>query len=353
MAEHKVLQSKKSGLPPGSLVHVGSKSFDSKISYIDFTKNEITAVECKNIQECLSLKMSESVSWINIDGLGNIELIRSIGEAFEIDTLILEDILNTKHRPKMEEGDNYVFLTLKMLGISPDKKSVVSEQVSFILGKNWLISFQEHEGDIFHTLRSKLNDEKSSLRQQKIDFLFYRLIDTIVDNYFYVSEFFSDEIEKLEERVLVNPDDKSLYEIQSLKKQLNRFKKSATPLREAIMFLQKDSSELIKKNTVRHLRDVYDHLIQLNENIDTQKDMLASIMDLHMSGVSNKMNEIMKVLTIIATIFIPLTFIAGVYGMNFQYMPELQWKYGYYGFWGFMAIIFIVMIIYFKRKKWL
>ena len=354
MATSKSSSIKKVGLPPGTLIHIGTKKTEQvKVSYIDYSKTEINQSECKSIQDCYPLKATETVSWINIDGLNDIDLIQALGTEFGIDNLALEDVLNTNHRPKLEEHENYIFLTLKMLGIGKSRKSVISEQVSFFLGKNWLISFQEQEGDIFNIVRSKLEDDKSNIRQQKVDFLLYRLIDTIVDNYFYVSEYFIDEIENLEEKVLKESSNESLHEIQSLKKQLIKFKKSVTPLREAIMFLQKDNSTFIGKSTLRYLRDVYDHLIQLNDNIDTQKDMLASIMDLYLTGVSNRMNEIMKVLTIMATIFIPLTFIAGIYGMNFEIMPELKWKYGYLGVWGVMILVLVLMLVYFKRKKWL
>ena len=336
--------SKKAGLPPGSLIHVGSKKTDSvRISVIDYNKTDLNEIDCEAIEESFPYKENEKVSWINIDGLHDTKIIKSIGDHYGLHHLIQEDILNTTHRPKMEELDNCIFLTLKMLGIGKNEKSVVSEQVSFVLGDNWLISFQEQQGDIFDNLRQRLRDNIGAIRQHGADYLLYRLIDTI----------FSEQIEVLEERVLHISTRQTLYEIQNLKKELIKFRKSTVPLREAISSLHKDESSLIKKGTIRYLRDVYEHIIQVNDSIETQRDLLASIMDLYLSGISNNMNQVMKVLTIIATIFIPLTFIAGIYGMNFDHMPELHWKYGYFGVWGLMIVIFIVMILYFKKKGWL
>lgn len=265
----------------------------------------------------------------------------------------MEDILNTTQRPKIEEYDTYLFLTLKMLGIDKKGEKIVSEQVSFVLGNNWLITFQEQQGDVFDIVRARLRDSKGIIRQKKADYLLYSLIDVSVDNYFFVSEHFADKIETLEEQILHNPSQESLQTIQKLKRQLMNFRKSIIPLRESVSSLQKFNVKLINDSTFPYLRDVYEHLIHLTDNLESNRDLLASIMDLYLSGVSNKMNEIMKVLTIIATIFIPLTFIAGVYGMNFQYMPELHWKYGYFIVWGIMIIVAIIMINYFKRKKWL
>jgi magnesium transporter len=344
----------KAGLPPGSLIHVGSKKTDKvRISVIDYNKIDIQETTCETIEECYPYKDSANFSWINIDGLHDTNIIKSIGDHYGLHHLIQEDILNTTHRPKLEELDNCIFLTLKMLGTSKNKASIVSEQVSFILGSQWLISFQEQQGDIFDNLRQRLRDNIGTIRQHGVDYLLYRLIDTIVDNYFFVIESFSEQIEGLEEKVLQMPSRQTLYDIRNLKRELIKFRKSTVPLREAVSSLHKDDNALIKKGTIRYLRDVYEHIIQVNDSIETQRDLLASIMDLYLSGISNSMNQVMKVLTIIATIFIPLTFIAGIYGMNFDNMPELHWKYGYFGVWGLMIIIFLAMILYFKKKGWL
>ncbi|MCF8295909.1 MAG: magnesium/cobalt transporter CorA [Saprospiraceae bacterium] len=346
--------SKKTGLPPGALVHIGSRKTDKvKISIIDYNANNYSESIVEKTEDCYSFKDSDSVSWINIDGLHDIDSIDSLGQHFNLHRLLLEDVLNTNHRPKLEEFDNCLFVSLKMLGISKDGKSVVYEQISLVLGKNWLITFQEIEGDIFESLRQRLREKKGNIREKGADYLFYRIIDTIVDNYFIVTEHISEVIEGLEEKAINNPDDKLMQDIQQLKKQLINLRKAVNPLREIVASLEKDSSSLIHKGTVRYLRDVYEHIIHVNESIETERDMLGSIMDLYQTGVSNRMNKVMQVLTIIATIFIPMTFIAGVYGMNFDFMPELHWKYGYLGAWGIMLAVLAAMLAFFKRKRWL
>ncbi|HUS85886.1 MAG TPA: magnesium/cobalt transporter CorA [Bacteroidales bacterium] len=346
--------SKKAGLPPGALIHIGDhKTEKVTVSIISYNAENLYETTCKTTEDCFPFKVKDNVNWINVDGLHNIETIVSIGNNFGLHPLLLEDVLNTHHRPKMEEFDDYIFLTLKMLSISDVDNSLGSEQVSFVLGKTWVISFQEKEGDIFDGFRGRLRESKGNIRQKGADYLLYRLIDTVVDNYFLVTEHINDATVKLEEKVLHTMDKESLQEIQHLKKLLINLRKAVSPLREAVSALEKESIELIHESTTRYLRDVYEHIIQVNDSIESLRDMLANLMDLYLSGVSNKMNQVMQVLTIIATIFIPLTFIAGVYGMNFDYIPELHWKYGYFGIWGVMLAVFIVMIFYFKRKKWL
>jgi len=344
----------KAGLPPGTLIHVGKKKSENvKISVLDFNDEIFDAVEVKNEIDCSVYKDPTTVSWINVDGLHNIDLMRSLGDQFELHNLLLEDILNTNHRPAAEEYDDHIFLTLKMLGVSKSGKSIVSEQVSFVLGSDWLLSFQEKEGDLFDSVRNRLKEAKGNIRKNGADYLLYALVDTIVDNYFFVSEYFSEKIEAVEEVVLTGADHTTVHEIQRLKKLLIDFRKSISPLREAVSALQRDNSVLISQNTRRYLRDVYEHLIQVSDSIESHRDLLASIMELYLSGESNKMNKTMQVLTIIATIFIPMTFVAGIYGMNFDHMPELHWEYGYHAAWGVMLVILVIMVIFFRRKRWL
>lgn len=345
--------SKKAGLPPGALVHIGKRKAEKvRISILKYSTDNFLEKECEKIDECITIKDEEKVSWINIDGLHNTEIIADIGKKFDLHPLLLEDVLNTRHRPKVEEFDNYLFLSLKMIGINSKNDNIEFEQVSLVLGKKWLISFQEQEGDIFDSLRHRIRESKGNIRHKETDYLLYRLIDTVVDNYFYVIEFINEATDKLEERILNNPDKEVLHEIQHLKKQVINFRKAVYPLRETISTIQKDNA-FINENTMRYLRDVYEHIIQLIESIDTERDTLANLTDLYHTGISNRMNQVMQVLTIIATIFIPLTFIAGIYGMNFDNMPELHWKYGYFAVWGIMLILFMVMILFFKRKKWM
>jgi len=354
MSKTKSAISKKVGLPPGALIHVGKKKTEKvKISVIDYDATEFSENEYETIEECFSFREKNSVTWINIDGLHDTSLIAKIGKEFNLHPLLMEDILNTRHRPKLEEFDDCLFLTLKMLGVAADGNSIVSEQVSFVLGEGWVISFQEEEGDVFHTLRQRLRENKGLTRKRGADYLLYRLIDTVVDNYFLVTEHIGEENERIEEKVLSAADTKTLQQIQRQKKLLISFRRSIGPLREAVGALQKESVSLIQESTIRYLRDVYEHIIQVNDSIDSQREMIANIMDLYLSGVSNRMNQVMQVLTIISTIFIPLTFLAGIYGMNFDNIPELHWKYGYFGVWGVMFVVLIAMLFYFRKKKWL
>lgn len=344
--------SNKAGLPPGVLMHVGKRLVDKvRISVIDYHANQYEEKVCKTTEDVFEYKEKKSVTWINIDGLHDVDAIAKIGEHFQLHPLLLEDVLNTNHRPKLEEYENCLFLTLKALNVS--NNMIESEQMSFVLGPNWIISFQEKEGDIFDGLRQRIKENKGTIRQKSVDYLLYRLIDTVVDHYFLITEFVSDATIDLEERVFENPDENALKEIHLLKKRLVSLRKTTGPLREAVLGLYKGGSKLVKESTTRYLQDVYEHIIQVNETIESQRDTVASIMDLYMTGVSNRMNQVMQVLTIIATIFIPLTFIAGIYGMNFDNMPELHWKYGYFTVWGIMASVTLVMVLYFKRKRWL
>lgn len=345
--------SKKAGLPPGTLIHIGKKRANKvQISVIDYTENTFREFKCDKIEEVFDYKNTDSVSWINIDGIHDTEIIDMVGANFGHHPLLLEDIVNTLSRPKLEEFDDYLFLTLKMLGISKDQKSILSEQVSFILGKNYVISFQEQAGDIFEAIRIRIKESKGNIRKRKADYLFYRLLDTVVDHYFFIVEHLSERIEKLEDLVLKKQTPEILQKIQLLKTELIQLRKSISPLREAVGNLQKEEPKLIHKNTFHYFNNVHQNLLQVAESIDIYREMTKNLMDLYQSGINQKMNQVMQVLTIIATIFIPLTFIVGIYGMNFDNMPELRWKYGYFFTWGIMAIVVLLMLIYFKRKKW-
>lgn len=354
MSETVKQMSKKAGLPPGSAIHVGHRKIDKlNMSVMDYNEESFINIDCKKLEELYPYKDKETVTWINVVGLHDTEKISAIGEYFGLDALSVEDILNTSHRPSYEEFEKNIFLSFKMLSIDEIENSVITEQISFILNKNTLLSFREQEDNIFKAISQRIGEGRGVIRTKKTDYLFYRLIDTVVDNYFLVTEHISNLSENLEERVLTKPDEAVLVEIQQLKRQVIMMRKAVSPLKEAILLLQKDANPIITDGTRRYLRDVYEHLVQLNDTIETERDIVANIMELHLSGVSNRMNQVMKVLTIISTIFIPLTFLAGVYGMNFKYMPELEWRYGYLGAWALMIVIFILLIYYFKRRKWL
>ena len=267
--------------------------------------------------------------------------------------LVLEDIVNTSQRPKIDDYNDYIFLVAQMMYYDADEQ-IVNEQISFILGKNYVLTFQEAEGDVFDMLRDRIRNGKGRVRQHGSDYLLYALIDSIVDHYYAIIETMGNKVEELEDQLFEGIREEEITnEIQTLKREILKIRRAIFPLREIINRIEKSESSLIEEKTQRYFSDVYDHVIQISETIEIYREMIWSLMDMYMTNISNKMNEVMKVLTIIATIFIPLTFIAGIYGMNFEYIPELQLKNGYFYIWGLMILIFIGMLYYFKRKKWL
>ncbi|MFH1788116.1 MAG: magnesium/cobalt transporter CorA [Candidatus Altiarchaeota archaeon] len=351
---------RKAGLSPGTLVHVGKKRSDKiKITVIDYDESEFTEKNVKTVEECFKFRDKPTVTWINIDGLHDLESIEKLGKNFGIHSLVLEDIVNTNQRPKLEDFEDYIFLVLKMLYVREDDGEVHAEQISMILGKTFVISFQEQEGDIFDNIRERIRSGKGRIRKLGADYLAYSLMDAIVDNYFLILEKFGETIEEREEELVSNPDPETLQDIYSLKRELIFLRKSVWPLREVISGLERQESPLIQESTDIYLRDVYDHTIQVIDTIETYRDMVSGMLDMYLSSISNRMNEIMKVLTIIATIFIPLTFIAGIYGMNFNpdasplNMPELNWYWGYPAIWTVMLSVGLIMYMYFRRKKWM
>jgi magnesium transporter len=346
--------SNKAGLPPGTLVHIGEKRTEKvKTTVIDYDETHFQEKEVETIEECFPFKDTPTVTWINIDGIHELEIIEKIGSHFNIHPLVLEDIVNTGQRPKLEDYDDYIFFIVKMIYYDGENAEITSEQVSLILGSNFVISFQEREWDVFNPIRERLRKAKGRIRKMKTDFLAYTLIDTIVDHYFIVLEKLGEDIEGLEEELVSNPTPETLQTIHTLKRELIFLRRSVWPLREAVISLERGESALIHESTGIYLRDVYDHTIQVIDTIETFRDMVSGMLDVYLSSISSRMNEVMKVLTIIATIFIPLTFVAGVYGMNFKYIPELEWHWGYAAALILMGIIALVMVLYFRRKRWL
>ncbi len=347
-------QIKKTGLPPGTLVFAGQKMVDSvRITLIDYDEQNFQEKQVSKIEDCFGFKTTPTVTWINIDGLHDVEVIEKIGRNYELHPLVLEDILHTGQRPKFEEAEQYIYVVLMMLRYDDESQSVISEQVSLVLGTNFVISFQESIGDVFDQIRDRIRNGKGRIRKMGPDYLMYSLLDAIVDGYFVILEKLGEKIEILEDELVNNPEKSILKQIHHLKREMIFLRKSVWPLRELINSLERSESELIRESTVAYLRDLYDHTIQVIDTVESFRDMVAGMLDLYLSSLSNRMNEVMKVLTIIATIFIPLTFIAGVYGMNFHNMPELKWKYGYAAVLLAMLIITIGMLYYFKKKKWL
>ncbi len=354
MAKKRTTKYKKHvGQIPGALVYTGDKTSKLFIESFDYNTDYIEEKEIKNIEDVAHYKLTDSVSWININGLNNINEIEKIGDHYGLHPLILEDIVNTSQRPKIDEYESYLFIVVKMLYYDKDDL-IVSEQVSFVLGSNYVLSFQEADGDVFDSVRDRIRAKKGRIRNLGPDYLLYALIDSVVDHYYEIIETMGNKIEELEDHLFSgNPKEEITAEIQSLKREVLRVRKAIFPLRETINRIEKIEHKLIHKKTIHFFRDIYDHIVQVSENIDIYREMIWGLMDMYMTTISNKMNEVMKVLTIIATIFIPLTFIAGIYGMNFNNMPELQYKYSYFILWGIMLILFIGMLFYFKRKKWL
>jgi magnesium transporter len=290
---------------------------------------------------------------LNIDGIHDIELIEKIGAHFNIHPLTSEDILNTGQRPKADDYESYNYFVLKMLYLDEQSNEVRSEQVSLVLGNNFLISFQEIQGDVFALVRDRIRKGKLRIRKNGCDYLAYALIDAAVDYYFVILETIGSTIESLEEELLNEPAPETLQSIHEFKRELIYMRKQVWPLREMINTVIRGELSMVREETLVFFKDVYDHTIQIVDTIELYRDVLSGMLDLYMSTISNRMNEVMKVLTIIATIFIPITFVAGIYGMNFKFMPELEWKWGYPAVWSLIGGIAVLMIVFFKRKKWL
>ena len=343
---------KTAGSSPGTVVYTGkARKHNAKITQLAYSKANVESKIIKNVDELSGFNKHMGVTWINLDGVHNEKLIKKIGNVFDIHSLWLEDITNVKSRPGYEELNGKIFLSLKMLYVN---EGIISfENVSIVIGGNFVLSFQELPGDVFDPIRKRLEVKDSKIREYGSDYLAYSLVDAIIDHYYYVLEYTGDRLESLEDELQINTDKNLLFAIQDQKREIIKLRRSIYPLREVITKFEKSESELIKKSTHKYLRDLYDHTIQVIETTETFREFVSSLTDLYNSGVSLRMNNIMQVLTIIATIFIPLTFIAGIYGMNFDNMPELHWKYGYHGAWGIMLTVFIGMLFYFRNKKWL
>lgn len=345
----------KIGLPPGTPVYTGlEQAKPVKIELIDYDESGVREQVLDPSEPLSPFCGTGSASWINVDGIHQVDLLEKVGRQLDLHPLVLEDIVHTGQRPKMEDYDSYLYIVLRMLQYDQQRHAVDSEQVSIILGPHYLITFQEHEGDVFELVRQRIRTGKGRIRKMGCDYLAYALIDAIVDHYFHVLEKFSEQIEQLEEVLLNNPTDAVLGRIHVLKRELTLLRKSVWPLRELVAGLDRLESGLVKKSTKVFIRDLYDHTIQIIDTIESFREVVSGMTDLYLSVVSNRMNGVMKVLTIIATIFIPLGFIAGVFGMNFEHMPETEWYWSYpVGFWTLIVVIMTGMVLYFKSKKWL
>jgi len=360
MAKKRVSASHKLGLPPGSLVYVGEKKDEPvRITLIDYDATTFEEKEVKSVEEAFPYRDKKTISWINIDGLHQTDILEKIGSHFGVHPLVLEDILNTNQRPKFEEHENHLFVVLKMLRYDERAQQIAGEQVSIVAGGNYLISFQEERGDVFDSVRQRLRGKRVRIRSSGSDYLLYALMDAVVDYYFVILEKLGERIESLERVLMEHPSPEALREIYSLKRELLTLRKSIWPMRELVSGLERSESELVHKDTAIFLRDVYDHTIQVIDTAENYRETVSGLLDMYLSSISNKTNDVMKVLTMIATIFIPLSFIAGLYGMNFDTqaskwnMPELDWHWGYPAVLAVMLAVALGMVVYFKRKKWL
>ncbi len=347
-------RSVKSGLPPGTLVHIGRKSDrEVRITFIDYNDSCCKEKQISALDECLLLTDRASVSWINVEGLHETETIRRIGECQGLHPLVLEDVLNTDQRPKMEDYGDYLYIVLKSFR-KWEGEHIVAEQVSLILGANFVISFQEGiNGDVFAPIRERIRNGKGKLRSMGADYLAYCLMDAIVDDYFTVLEKAEERIEAIEEEVVANPAQETVRKLHKMKREMIFLRKGVWPLREVLAAMTRRESRLITEPVVVFLRDVYDHTIQVIDIIEVSRDILAGMLDVYLSSMNNRLNEVMKFLTVIATIFMPLSFLASMWGMNFKQMPELEFRWGYPMALCIMVIIALSMVVWFRKKRWL
>ena len=348
-------RSKKAGLLPGTLVHIGEKLSDtSRVTLIDYDGDHHLEKNIDQIEELRAFKDRQTVSWVHIEGIHDTRILEQLGDVFGLHPLILEDILNTDQRPKMQDMGDYMFIVLKRFCNTCDEHSDISaEQISVVLGPNYVISFQERADALLDPIREHIKTSKGRIRKAGADYLAYSIVDMVLDSYFGILETLGDKIEIEEEALVNNSTPATLRVIQHLKRDMIFLRKSIWPLRETISALERSESPLIQDATGIYLKDIYDHAIQVIDTVETYREMLSGMIDIYLSSISNRMNQVMKVLTIIATIFMPMTFLAGVYGMNFKHFPELEWHWGYLFFWIINLTIAVVMLILFKRKKWL
>jgi len=368
---------KSAGAPPGTLLHIGPERTEQvSLEIIQYDEKGVTYTAGKNVEDLKKrvgvdfeagtseknapkAGFPEKITWVNVSGVHDPNIVRAIGEFSGMHPLFMEDVMDTFARPKVEISQDNFFLSMKMMRIVDDADAnsrIVMEQVSLFLNKNLLITFQEAPGDVFEPVRKRIHTDGSMIRRRGADFLAYALTDVIVDQYFSVIEKMEEYIEPLEEQVISSPEPEQSGMIHQVRNDLIQVRRVVWPMREVVRALQRDSAEqcdAVSDDTRVFFGDVYDHVIQVMDQIETFRDILSGISDMYMNSISLRMNNIMKVLTLIATIFIPLTFIVGIYGMNFTYMPELEWRWGYFAVLLIMAAVAVGMIVFFKKKKWL
>jgi magnesium transporter len=344
---------KKVGLPPGTILYSDHKPVAPfKLQVFHYDHQDLEEKETSDPHDALSLIGHDKVTWINVEGRQDPQEMEKLCAILDIHPLTIEDILTPGQRPKIEDNDDYLFLVIKILSFNQDD-SLSMEQVSLLLGKNYVISFHEHSGSTIDIIKDRIRQSKGRIRIKKADYLFYALIDTIVDYYFVVLEKIGDKLEDIEDDLLENPSMAALNSLHKMKKEIITLRRVVWPLREVVNKLERRDLKLVGHETNIFFRDVYDHTIQVIETVETFRDMISGLIELHKSSTSNRLNQVMKGLTIIATIFLPLTFLTGLYGMNFNYIPELQWRYGYFAVLGLSITVVVIMLVIFRRKRWL
>jgi magnesium transporter len=347
-------RSRKTGLPPGTAVHIGEKKSErTRIQLLHYDAAQFTERELEGVEEGASLRPGTGVTWIHVTGVHDVVLLDRLGRNFGLHPLVLEDISNTDQRPKFEDYGDYIYVVLKMLHDGSPGQDIKAEQVSVIFGRDFVLSFEEAAPTVFEPIRERIRSGRARARERGADYLAYSLLDAVVDNYFSLLEQVGERMEELHGALLASPSPRMQQNLHQLRREMVLLRKSVWPLREVLGGLERGQSGLIGKETYIYLRDVYDHTVHVIDTIETFRDMIGGLMDIYLMSLSNRMNEIMKVLTIIATIFMPLTFIAGVYGMNFRYLPELEWPWGYPLALLLMAAVAGGMLLFFRRKRWI
>jgi magnesium transporter len=342
------------GASPGTVMYVGEDRSDPiVITHIKYDSQGMTGPSQVGPSQVKPALGESGLSWYTIDGVHDTEVLRVIGENFQLHSLVVEDIANTAQRPKIEDFDNYIYIAMKMITFDSQAKELVAEHVSIILGQGFVLAFLEDEGDVFEPIRARIKAGKGKIRKLGADYLAYALMDAVIDNYFEVLEQIGEEIEEVEDEVVHTPSAKTLHTVHRLKRELIFLRRAVWPMRETANSLLRDESDLVSDETRLYLRDLYDHSVHVMDTVETLRDIVAGMLDVYLSSVSNKLNEVMKVLTVMSSVFIPLTFLAGVYGMNFQYMPELQWRYGYPVLMGSMAVVAVGLLVAFRRRGWI
>ena len=346
-------KNQKVGMPPGSLVYTGEREVETvRISVIDYDGENLREETVDSADKLAPLREEPTVTWINVEGLHDVKVIEAVGKCFGLHSLVLEDVLSIDQRPKLEDYDDYLYLVVKMLNYDEEKRALESEQVSLVLGRGFVISFQEKPGDVLEPVRERIRGRKGRIRARGADYLAYSLVDCIVDNYFLLLEKFGETFEKMEADLMNKPTTRLLRHLHLVKREMVFLRRSVYPMREAVSRFERSESVLIADSTRPFVRDAYDHTIEVIETLETFRDMLGGMFDLYLSSISNRMNTTMQFLTLVATIFIPLTFVAGIYGMNFEHMPELKWRYGYPTVMGLMLVIGAGLAVHFRRKRW-